>query len=138
MAAEQAADSAAVRDSHLARPDRITLSGVTAIGHHGVFEREKSDGQPFIVDAVLFTDVRPASANDELDQTANYAEVAEAIKAMITGEPFDLIETLAERTAQKLLAGFPVAAVEITVHKPKAPIQVPFGDVSVTVYREQG
>lgn len=122
----------------LVRPDRITLSGVTAIGHHGVFEREKSDGQPFIVDAVLYTDVRAASAQDELAKTANYAEVAEEIKAMITGDPFDLIETLAERTAQKVLDGFAVDAVEITVHKPKAPIQVPFGDVSVTIYRERG
>ncbi|ABY24929.1 dihydroneopterin aldolase [Renibacterium salmoninarum ATCC 33209] len=121
----------------LNRPDRITLTGVSAIGHHGVFEREKRDGQPFIVDAVLFTDVRPASANDELEKTSNYAEVAEEIKAMITGEPFDLIETLAERTAQKLLKEFAVDAVEITVHKPKAPIQVPFGDVSVTLYRER-
>lgn len=135
MAAKQTPAAASVRA--LARPDRITLSGVTAIGHHGVFEREKSDGQPFIIDAVLFTDVRPASAKDELAKTANYADVAEAIKAMITGEPFDLIETLAERTAQKLLDGFPADAVEITVHKPKAPIQVPFGDVSVSVYRER-
>ena len=121
----------------LPKPDRITLSGVSAIGHHGVFEREKRDGQPFIVDAVLFTDVRPATDQDELAKTANYAEVAEEIKAMITGSPFDLIETLAERTAQKILAGFAVQAVEITVHKPKAPIKVPFGDVSVTVYRER-
>lgn len=122
----------------LSRPDRIALTGVTAIGHHGVFERERSDGQPFIVDAVLFTDVRAASATDDLTKTANYADVAEEIKAMITGQPFDLIETLAERMAQKLLDGFAVEAVEITVHKPKAPIQVPFGDVSVTVYRERG
>ncbi|WP_394940544.1 dihydroneopterin aldolase [Psychromicrobium sp. YIM B11713] len=123
--------------AQLKQPDRITLTGVSAIGHHGVFDREKRDGQPFIVDAVLFTDVRPAAANDELGKTANYAEVAEEIKAMITGEAFDLIETLAERTAQRILESFSVDAVEITVHKPKAPIQVPFGDVSVTVHRER-
>ncbi|AJT42356.1 dihydroneopterin aldolase [Psychromicrobium lacuslunae] len=121
----------------LKRADRISITGVSAIGHHGVFEREKRDGQPFIVDAVLFTDVRAAARNDELGKTANYAEVAELIKAMITGEVFDLIETLAERTAQRILEDFDIEAVELTVHKPKAPIQVPFGDVSITVYRER-
>nr|WP_218847302.1 dihydroneopterin aldolase [Psychromicrobium silvestre] len=120
------------------RPDRIAINGVSAIGHHGVFEREKRDGQPFVVDAVLFTDVRAAAAKDELAKTANYAEVAEEIKAMITGEAFDLIETLAERTALRILHNFSIDAVEVTVHKPKAPIQVPFGDVAVTVYRERG
>lgn len=123
--------------AELKRADRIAITGVSAIGHHGVFDREKRDGQPFIVDAVLYTDVRPAALNDELAKTANYAEVAELIKAMITGEIFDLIETLAERTAQRVLEDFAIDAVEITVHKPKAPIQVPFGDVSITVYRER-
>ncbi len=120
----------------LHRPDRITVTGVTAIGRHGVFEREKRDGQPFIVDAVLFTDIRAAADTDDLDKTANYGDVAELIRALITGPAYDLIETLAERIAAEILQKFPVSAVEITVHKPKAPIQVPFGDVSINIYRE--
>lgn len=116
--------------------DTIRLSGVAAIGYHGVFEHEKRDGQPFITDAVLFMDVAGAAATDDLSKTADYGAVAETIVAMVTGEPFDLIETLSVRMAEKLLADFPVLhAVEVTVHKPKAPIQVPFGDVSITVRR---
>lgn len=116
--------------------DTIRLSSVTAIGYHGVFEHEKRDGQPFITDAVLFMDVAEAAATDDLSKTADYGAVAEAIVGMVTGEPFDLIETLSVRMAEKLLADFPVLhAVEVTVHKPKAPIQVPFGDVSITVRR---
>lgn len=117
--------------------DRITLTGVSAIGHHGAFERERRDGQLFMVDATLFTDVRRATVTDDLRLTVNYAEVAELIASMITGEAYNLIETLAERTVAAILARFTVEAVELTVHKPKAPIQVPFGDVSVTVYRER-
>lgn len=116
--------------------DTIRLSSVSAIGYHGVFEHEKRDGQPFITDAVLWLDMSAAAAGDDLAETADYGAVAETIVAMVTGPAFDLVETLAVRTAERLLNDFPVlAAVEVTIHKPKAPIQVPFGDVSITVHR---
>lgn len=120
------------------RSDTITLTRVTAIGYHGVFEHEKRDGQPFITDVVLHLDVSAAAASDDLAKTADYGAVAETIVAMVTGEAFDLIETLSVRTAEKILADFTqVDAVEVTIHKPKAPIQVPFGDVSITVFRSR-
>lgn len=116
--------------------DTIRLSSVHAIGYHGVFAHEKRDGQPFITDVVLHLDIASAAATDDLSKTADYGAVAETVVAMVTGEPFDLIETLSARTAERILADFPVvAAVEVTIHKPKAPIQVPFGDVSITVFR---
>lgn len=122
----------------MTRLDIIKLTSVTAIGYHGVFEHEKRDGQPFITDAVLHLDVSAAAATDDLKLTANYGAVAETIVAMVTGEAFDLIETLSVRMVEKILADFPaVQAVEVTVHKPKAPIQVPFGDVSITVFRSR-
>lgn len=118
--------------------DTITLSGVTAIGYHGVFDHEKRDGQPFIVDAVLHLDLSEAAATDALDKTAHYGEVAETIAALIRGDSFDLIEKLAVEIAQNILLSFPIVdAVEVTVHKPKAPIQVPFGDVSIHVKRSR-
>ncbi len=122
----------------MSRPDLITLKGVTAIGYHGVFAHEKRDGQPFITDVVLHLDADPAAATDDLQLTANYGAVAETIVSMVTGEAFDLIETLSVRMGEKILAEFPILnAVEVTVHKPKAPIQVPFGDVSITIFRSR-
>ena len=120
-----------------ARLDRITLTGITAVGHHGVFEHERRDGQPFIVDVVLHLDLRPAGQSDDLTQTAHYGELAEQVTEIITGAPLNLIEALAERIASHVLASFTVDAVEVTVHKPKAPIEVPFGDVTVSIYRER-
>lgn len=120
-----------------ARQDTITLTGITAVGHHGVFEHERRDGQPFVVDVVLHLDLRPAGQSDDLTRTAHYGELAEQVVDLITGEPLDLIEALAERIASSVLASFTVEAVEVTVHKPKAPIEVPFGDVAVSIYRER-
>ncbi|ALE93516.1 dihydroneopterin aldolase [Arthrobacter alpinus] len=118
--------------------DTITLSGITAIGYHGVFDFEKRDGQPFVVDAVMHADLGAAAATDDLAKTAHYGDVADTIVALIRGDAHALIETLAVRIAEAILAGFPVvSAVEVTVHKPKAPIQVPFGDVSIKVFRSR-
>jgi dihydroneopterin aldolase len=120
-----------------ARPDIIKLTGISAVGYHGVLEQERHDGQRFIVDVALHTDIRPAAAGDDLTKTANYAELADQVEAIITGEALQLIETLAERIADHVLRTFSVAAVEVTVHKPQAPIQVEFSDVTVSIYREQ-
>jgi 7,8-dihydroneopterin aldolase/epimerase/oxygenase len=117
--------------------DRITLTGVTAVGHHGVFDFERREGQPFVVDAVLYTDFTKAAKTDDLQFTAHYGEVAGLITKHIEGEPLNLIEGLAVRIAEDILANYGVSAVDVTVHKPKAPIEVPFGDVAVSVHRER-
>ena len=118
--------------------DTITLTGITAEGFHGVFDHERRDGQPFVVDVVLHADLQPAGLSDDLTQTAHYGELAEQVAAIIAGEPLNLIEALAERIAAAVLSGFPlIGAVDVTVHKPQAPITVPFGDVAVTIHRER-
>lgn len=115
--------------------DTITVTGITAVGYHGVFDSERRAGQPFVVDVVLHLDLRTAGATDDLTATAHYGDVAEQVVEAVTGEPLNLIEALAERIAARLLASFPAEAVQITVHKPQAPIPVPFGDVAVSIVR---
>ncbi|MFD1214163.1 dihydroneopterin aldolase [Arthrobacter sp. GCM10027362] len=118
------------------RPDVIRLSGISATGYHGVFEHERREGQEFIVDVALHTDIRAAAASDDLARTANYGALANQVRDIIAGAPVNLIETLAERIASHVLGAFAVDAAEVTVHKPQAPIEVPFSDVAVTIYRE--
>ena len=118
-----------------ATPDRITISGLTGHGHHGVYDVERERGQTFRVDAVLELDTAPAAARDDLALTVNYAELAQRLHALVTGEPVDLIETLAQRLADVCLGYEPVQAVEITVHKPDADLGVPAADVTVAIRR---
>lgn len=115
--------------------DLIALTGVRATGFHGVLPQERRDGQEFVVDARIATDISAAAAADDLSLTVDYAAVAAAIVAHITGEPCDLIETLADRIARTCLEFSGVEQVTITVHKPQAPVGVPFQDVAVTVTR---
>jgi dihydroneopterin aldolase/2-amino-4-hydroxy-6-hydroxymethyldihydropteridine diphosphokinase len=121
-----------------ASPDRIRLLGVQAVGHHGVLDLEKQDGQAFVVDVVLELDLSLAGRSDSLDDTVSYAEVAGDVVARITGPSFDLIERLAEVVAADVLARPLVSSVEVTVHKPQAPVGHPFTDVQVQVRRERG
>ncbi|AOX45598.1 dihydroneopterin aldolase [Microbacterium sp. BH-3-3-3] len=117
--------------------DEITLTGVRAFGYHGVYADEKRDGQEFVVDAALALSLRRAAETDDVADTVHYGELAERIVALVEGEPVDLLETLAQRIADDVLTDERVASVRITVHKPRAPIPVPFGDVAVTVRRSR-
>ncbi|MFC0265064.1 2-amino-4-hydroxy-6-hydroxymethyldihydropteridine diphosphokinase [Alloscardovia macacae] len=117
--------------------DYITLTGVSALGTHGVLDFEHTDPQPFVVDATLYLDLSDASRSDDLADTVSYAQIADRIVSVIQGEHCDLIERLAQRIADSILLLWRVQRTVVTVHKPKAPIEQDFGDVSVTIEREQ-
>jgi 7,8-dihydroneopterin aldolase/epimerase/oxygenase len=118
-----------------APPDRIELTGLRVHGRHGVFDFERAEGQDFVVDVALEIDTAPAAASDQLSDTVHYGELAEALAAVIAGDPVNLLETLAARLADTCLADPRVAAATVTVHKPQAPIPLAFADVAVTIRR---
>lgn len=120
--------------------DRIRILGIRATGHHGVLEAERRDGQEFVVDVELEVDVTAAAAADDLSHTVNYAEVAQLAHDHITATAcavHDLIETLASHIADDVMRYTLVKAATVSVHKPHAPIPVPFHDVIVSVRRER-
>ncbi|MGW9184022.1 dihydroneopterin aldolase [Agromyces sp. NPDC055661] len=118
-------------------PDRITLTGVRVRAHHGVFDFEREQGQEFVIDVAVAVDLAGAASGDDLARTVHYGELAEAVADAVRRDPVDLIETVAERVAAVALAYPAVEEVEVTVHKPEAPISVPFDDVAVTIVRSR-
>lgn len=117
--------------------DVIRLIGLGGVGRHGVLPEERRAGQLFKVDVVMDVDTRAAAEGDDLTQTVNYAEVAADVIGLVEGEPVNLIETLAARISDAVLARPAVQRVEVTVHKPEAPVGVPFDDVQVTIVRDR-
>lgn len=117
--------------------DRIALRGLTVRGHHGVFDHERRDGQDFVLDLVLDVDLAEAGASDDLADTVDYGALAEGAAAVVAGPPRRLIEAVAAEVAQRVLDDERVTAVEVTLHKPQAPITVPFDDVAVVVRRSR-
>jgi dihydropteroate synthase len=118
--------------------DRIRLVGLRAHGFHGVFPEERRKGQEFVVDVTAWLDLAPAGRDDDLTRTVHYGELAEQLVAAVERDPVSLIETVAERCAAVVLAYPAVERVEVTIHKPQAPIAVAFSDVAVTVARGRG
>ena len=117
--------------------DQIIVTGIRGIGHHGVFDHERHDGQEFSVDVCLDVSTSTAAGTDDLADTVDYGQVAIAVHPLIVGEPVDLVETLAERVADACLAFSGVEQVEVVVHKPSAPIPVPFDDVQLRIVRRR-
>ncbi|KAA8819486.1 2-amino-4-hydroxy-6-hydroxymethyldihydropteridine pyrophosphokinase [Bifidobacterium rousetti] len=116
--------------------DIIRLTGVRANGTHGVLDFEHERAQPFIVDATLHLDLARAGRTDALGDTVDYGKVAAAIVDVIEGDHVDLIEKLAQDIVDRVFAvDTAIREVEVTVHKPHAPITVPFDDVAVTIDR---
>lgn len=117
--------------------DRVALRGLRGYGRHGVLPSERANGQPFLVDVELGLDTRRAAKSDDLTDTVDYAGLADRVVALVEGEPVNLIETLAERIAALCLEPAGVEQVQVTVHKPEAPVTVAFEDVSVTIMRSR-
>ncbi len=118
--------------------DRIELKGMEFYGYHGCCPEEREQGQPFFVDVDMELSLKKAGLSDDLGDTVDYSEVFHAAKAVVEGPPRNLIESLAESVAERILREHPaVESLRVTVHKPKAPLAGPFRDAAVTVERKR-
>lgn len=117
--------------------DELAVSGIECFGHHGVFEFERREGQTFLVDLVLGIDTAPAAGSDDLRDTVDYGSLVAQVLAAVEKDPVDLIETLAQRIADVCLLDDRVEWARVTVHKPDAPIEATFADVTLTITRKR-
>jgi dihydroneopterin aldolase len=117
--------------------DRITLAGIEVFAHHGVHQFERDYGQKFVIDVTVALSLAAAGTTDDLSKTLNYGELARQVEVIVKTDPADLIETVAERISAAVLEHPLATAVEVTVHKPQAPLTMKFTDVSVTIVRSR-
>lgn len=120
------------------KKDKILLKGMHFFGYHGVLEEERRLGQRFEVDLELVLDLQPAGQRDDLTLSISYADVFKTVEAVVIGQPFRLLEALAERISQQVLEQYTlVEEVVVKVKKPGAPIQGCFDYMAVEVTRER-
>jgi dihydroneopterin aldolase len=115
--------------------DELSVTGIECWAHHGVFEHEKREGQTFVIDLVLGLDTCPAALSDNLHDTVDYGSLVAQVKAAVESDPVDLIETLVHRITGVCLLDSRVEWARVTVHKPNAPIDATFTDVTLTTTR---
>lgn len=113
------------------------MRGLKVRGRHGVFEHERLHGQDFVIDITVWIDLAPAAASDELADTYDYGALAQLAYDIVGGTPRNLIETVGADIAEQVITDERVHAVEVTVHKPQAPISQAFDDVAVVTRRSR-
>ena len=104
-------------------PDQIMLQGMQFYGYHGVNPEERVLGQRYVVDMTVDLDLSQAGASDKLEDTVSYSHIYRSVRAVIEGEPRNLLESAAEAIADRVLSEFPVDAVSVAVKKPNPPIR---------------
>lgn len=116
----------------------INIKGLKVTARHGVLSEEKVNPQPFLFDIAIDFDISAAVLSDDVNDTVNYAEVCALVTSFCENNCFNLIEKLAYGAAFEIAEKFPqTAAVTVTVHKPEAPVGLPFNDISVTARVER-
>lgn len=115
--------------------DQIAVHGIRVTGYHGVLDTER-EGQVFLADIVAHVNSRTAAARDDVAYTVNYSDMADRAAEVLAGNPNQLIESVAEKIARALLDMDGVECVDVTVHKPSAPLHVEFKDVSISIRRD--
>ena len=116
--------------------DTIFITGVVIHARHGVMEHETEVGQRFVIDLELSVDLSESSHTDRLADTVSYSNVVATASAAFKNTNYKLLERAAGAVADAILSSFPrINAVEVTVHKPHAPIAAIFDDVGVVLMR---
>ena len=87
--------------------DQIVIKGLEIFANHGVFKEEQEKGQIFVVNATLYFDTAKAGRTDELSDSVDYGKVCESIKDFMTQYRMNLLETIANRLARKILMAYP-------------------------------
>ena len=116
--------------------DEIRIDNLEVFAYHGVRKDEKENGQTFYVNAVLYTDIRPAGREDDVSLSTNYSEICHFITNWMQETIYDLIETVAETLAEQILLSFgAIQGISLEIRKPHAPVGLPFESVSVRIER---
>ncbi len=118
--------------------DRIFINGLSLHAYHGVMAYESKVGQTFTIDMVLDIDLAAAARSDQVKDTVSYDQVVACASDVFCAQRYKLIEAAAGKVADAVLAKFSrVRSIEVTIHKPHAPIAATFDDVGVTIVRSR-
>ena len=118
--------------------DQIIIKDYRLFAFHGVNPEEKQDGQHFVIDAVLYTDLSVPCRTDNVTHTTSYAQVMKTIRRVMTQQNFNLLERAADAVIQAIFAEYPaIAAIDLTLKKPEAPMKMDFGWVGVALSRSR-
>jgi len=117
--------------------DVIELRGLRVLGTHGCLPEEKDRKQPFELDLDVVADLASAAAADEVGATVDYGRLVDDVVAVVAAEHFSLLETLAARVADVVLADDRVMSVTVAVRKLRPPVAADLATAGVRITRSR-
>ncbi|HVA42772.1 MAG TPA: dihydroneopterin aldolase [Acidimicrobiales bacterium] len=117
--------------------DRIEIRALRVLGTHGVLPEEQARSQPFELDIDIETDLAPAAVSDAVADTVDYGAAVELARRVVETQRFALMETMAARVAEVLLADVRASAVTVTVRKLRPPVAADLASAGVTIRRSR-
>ena len=119
------------------QPDKIRLEQMVFYGYHGVNPEERKLGQRFIVDVEVHTSLALPGKSDSLQDTVNYSHVFKIVKEVVEGPSQNLIESVAEIVATRILAKFDIESIRVKVAKPEVSVKDSLMNAaSVEIFRQ--
>lgn len=100
--------------------DKVMIEGLQVDALVGIYAWEHEQPQPLVLDLAMAWDNRPAAASENIADALDYDRVSQAVIGLISAQPWQLIETVAERVAELVLQDFAVSQVKVKVAKPQA------------------
>jgi dihydroneopterin aldolase len=100
--------------------DRVFIEALEIETVIGIYDWERKIRQPLLFDLEMEFDNRVPAASDAIVDTLDYKAVSKRLIAFVSASEFGLVETLAERCTELILAEFPVAALRLKLSKPGA------------------
>ena len=96
--------------------DQIILKGIISECIIGINDYERKNKQKVIVDITIFHDF--LNLDDDIEKTVNYSDIYKFTKKFISGTNYNLIETLGDNLAKKIIEEFNIKKIRIELFKP--------------------
>ena len=109
----------------------ITLTGIHVTTIIGVYAWERQSPRELLIDIACQTDTTTAAHTDDINDTLDYAKLADSLRDFASQATYQLLEAFADAAADMILQSFPVSDLKLTVHKPDVLAHV--DDVAITV-----
>jgi len=119
---------------------KLSVDNIDFYAYHGVKKEEKKLGGKFEIDVDLWYDPTKAVAADDINFAVNYEEVVFCVSEVMNGEPYNLIETLANEILNMVFDKLPqVQIATVRVRKLAVPMRrvINFVETELTFEREQ-
>jgi dihydroneopterin aldolase len=121
----------------MATTDRIELRGLRVLGVCGILPEEQARPQPLEVDLDIEVDLATAGASDQVEDTIDYSAICAIAERIVSAERFDLLEALAQRLVEAVMADERALAVTVAVRKLRPPVPHHLDTSGVRIHRDR-